>query len=250
MAKELGDDDLFPDEIDPDERYEHRYWDLPDPAAKELANLIMQALGELIRIALVWPRQYAHEIVVAREKRPASDAENEVLGEMFTAWIDFQGQQGEILKRIQAGNAVRAGDAWAKELLDALDTAHREFNSNPIDPSTSDEAARDGLQEEFARAKRFMKLADRLYDSYRELAYAYLVPETNTSPGPRPDINSLAPKYKGALELIKALDRPMKGILLAKKLNVSYDTFKKHYVKALKPFGLANEGDGYFIKSR
>ncbi len=171
------DDDLFPDEIDDDERYPHSYWNLPDAAANELANLIIKALGQLMEIGRLWPRAYASDALVAREKREHSDEEKEVLGAMFKAWIDFQGNQGAIQKCIQAGAAQRAGEAWAKEVFDALDTAHREFNANPIDPTTSDEALRDGLRMELARPKRFVKLADRLYKAYRELAYAYIVPE-------------------------------------------------------------------------
>jgi hypothetical protein len=58
----------------------------------------------------------------------------------------------------------------------------------------------------------------------------------------------LSPQHQRALELLKSSDKPMKGLVAANKLGISLSTFRKHYVPALRPFGLKNEGDGYFVE--
>lgn len=172
-----GVNNLFPDEIDVDERYQHVHWNLADPGAREVANLIMDALRNVMEIGRNWAPQYALEALVGRGKQSASEKHEEVFGTIAKAWIDYQGKQGTIQKCIEAGNARRAGEAWAKDLLDALDSVQTEFNAHPIDPTKSDEAMRAGMVEELARGKQFVKFADRLYDAYRNLAYAYIVPQ-------------------------------------------------------------------------
>ena len=63
-------------------------------------------------------------------------------------------------------------------------------------------------------------------------------------------LDSLSKPYREAYHKISAIGKPTKGTVIAKLLGVLIDTFRKHYVKALRPFGLKNDGDGYFIESR
>jgi hypothetical protein len=55
-------------------------------------------------------------------------------------------------------------------------------------------------------------------------------------------------KVLQALTIIKE-EGPIKGILVARKLNIVETTFRKHYVPALKRMGVMNDqtGDGYYV---
>lgn len=58
---------------------------------------------------------------------------------------------------------------------------------------------------------------------------------------------SLTGKYQQAFDLIKNSPNPIKGAVLASKLEIDETTFRKHYVSRLRPHGVRNDGSGYYI---
>ena len=66
---------------------------------------------------------------------------------------------------------------------------------------------------------------------------------------PARHVKGLTPKQQRALELIRKHDGPIKGVLLARKLEIEESTLRKHYIPVLKGHGVKNNGDGYYIDS-
>lgn len=56
----------------------------------------------------------------------------------------------------------------------------------------------------------------------------------------------IKPHIAKALELVKA-HKPIKGILLARKLGIKESTLRKHYIPKLKQLGVERSADGYTI---
>jgi len=61
--------------------------------------------------------------------------------------------------------------------------------------------------------------------------------------------SGLNSRQRAAFALIKGLSEPTKATSIARQLKICADTFRKHYVPALRPHGLRNDGDGYYIVS-
>ena len=61
-------------------------------------------------------------------------------------------------------------------------------------------------------------------------------------------VSKLKPKQRHAYDYIRE-NGPVKGLTVAKSVNVKLSTFNTHYVPALKECGVENvrDGDGYFV---
>jgi hypothetical protein len=145
--------------------------------------------------------------------------------------MKFHSEMHEVIKSI---NGVRGG---LRDLVIAINR-----------PGESDWWTHDGHWHELGeRLDASLKDADRINTELRQALYLKgiraLLARTK-APATKPD--QIPVKVQKALDYIKERGH-VKGLLVAKHIQVSYARFRSNYVPKLRALGVVNEGEGYCL---
>lgn len=101
----------------------------------------------------------------------------------------------------------------------------------------------------FATWEGYIRLLQQYgHDLFAIRHYVLPKPALTDASAERPDREALGEKALAALGVIER-EGPVAGKVIAIRINVDEATLRRHYLPALKPFGLRNDrtGDGYYI---